>query len=52
MQTSEYEKPRVSLPSLLLAVSSDLCLACKTEEEGMAAILLKVANTYLCQTLY
>lgn len=51
MQTSEHEKPRHIFPSLLLANCSYLCLICKTEEEGMVGILLKVANTYLCQTL-
>lgn len=51
IQTSEHEKPRHSFPSLLLANCSYLCLICKTEEEEMVRILLKVANTYLYQIL-
>lgn len=52
MQTSECEKPRDVLCSPLLVSSNEFCLPCKTEEEGMVAILLKVANTYLGQTSY
>lgn len=49
--TSEHKKTRAVLLSPLLVSSCYLCLTCKTEEERMVATLLKVANTYLCQTL-